>query len=250
MNSDSKFSASYYGAGQDIHFRMTTPEEEKALFIKAYAGDEEAKEFVIKNHLLFALMEGQKLVRNRLERDEVISACNYAVMKAYRLFDPEVGVRFTTYLRPFIRGEIANLWRSHFNSSGVADPSIANHREDLFSSADGLVTSCQSREMSENGTTVNNGRAEREPFYEDMTMGHEAESNDLRDFNFSALRGSLTKLSEREQDLLNEVYQNEKSFAEIARDTGVTREAVRSMHERVVSKLRKSLKVSGVKEVA
>src|SRR4029079_16809215 len=86
--------------------------QERDLFIKARAGDREASDFLITNHLLFAANEGRKWSRGKLPEDEVISAANEALMQAFGRFDHTRPNRFSSFLRPFIRGAIATLWRS------------------------------------------------------------------------------------------------------------------------------------------
>jgi len=53
---------SYYRANEDLHFKLTTPEEERDLFRKAKAGDAAAREFLIKNHLLFCAMYARRKI--------------------------------------------------------------------------------------------------------------------------------------------------------------------------------------------
>jgi DNA-directed RNA polymerase sigma subunit (sigma70/sigma32) len=102
----------YYQNGENLRFTMVTAEQEKELFLKAREGDQESREFLIRNHLLFCANFGRKRNRGALPEDEVISAVNEALMKAIDSFNPGYGSRFTRYLIPFLRGAIANLWKS------------------------------------------------------------------------------------------------------------------------------------------
>jgi len=95
-----------------LKFEKLSPAAERALFDAARSGDESAKESIIRNHLLFAAKEGRRWARGGLPEDEVISAANFALMKAYEAFDYTRGNRFASFLRPFIRGRIAELWRA------------------------------------------------------------------------------------------------------------------------------------------
>lgn len=102
----------YYPEGADLSYVDISHEQERELFKKSRAGDGDAREFLIKNHLLFAAIQGQKWAAGKLPADEVISAANMALMSAIDKFDPARANRFSSYLRKFIRGEIAALWRS------------------------------------------------------------------------------------------------------------------------------------------
>ena len=102
----------YYPEGTDLTYANITHAQERELFIKAKAGDQEASDFLITNHLLFAANEGRKWSRGKLPEDEVISAANEALMVAFTRFDHTRDNRFSSFVRPFIRGAIATLWRS------------------------------------------------------------------------------------------------------------------------------------------
>jgi len=102
----------YYRDGTDLTYTNITHEQERELFVKAKAGDQEAADFLITNHLLFAANEGRKWSRGKLPEDEVISAANEALMEAFKRFDQTRDNRFSSFIRPFIRGAIATLWRS------------------------------------------------------------------------------------------------------------------------------------------
>ncbi len=226
----------YYSKGQDIHFRMTTPEEETELFKRAKKGDETAREFLITNHLLFAAMQAQQLVAGRLPKDEVISAANYAVMKAYQKFDPSLGYRFTTYLRPFIRGEVSSLWKSKFTGN-VPDPSI--------STAAGYPDMSTVQEIY--SFNCNNGSSAKSSvgrFYD--FEDHPGERLDLEKFNREVLGKVLARLSKRDQKLIHLVYVDGLSFADIARQRGVSRAAVQATHARLLKRLKRALKSGGI----
>lgn len=102
----------YYKEGTDLTYTDITHEQERELFVKAKAGDQKSADFLVTNHLLFAANEGRKWSRGKLPEDEVISAANEALMIAFGRFDPTRNNRFSSFLRPFIRGAIATLWRS------------------------------------------------------------------------------------------------------------------------------------------
>ncbi len=207
-------SDNYYSKGQDIRFRMTTPEEETELFREAKAGNESARHFIIHNHLLFASMQGQSLVKGALPRDEVISAANFAVMTAYDSFDPSRGFRFTTYLRFIIQGEISKLWKSKF-SGGLPDPSLGSHIEQL----DDKVI------------------ADPEP---------SVEERDLTRHNNAALARATAKLTDKDHELLRLLYDDGLSLTDIGEKWDVTREAVRTYRNRLLARLKKLVKLEGV----
>jgi len=118
----------YYKPTEDLKFERQSPAAERAQFDAARAGCEHAKEFIIRSHLLLAAKEGRRWSRGQLPEDEVISAANFALMTAYEAFDHNRGNRFASFLRPFIRGRIAELWRSQ-NTVGEHQRKFADKDE-------------------------------------------------------------------------------------------------------------------------
>lgn len=234
-----KHYAQYYSPGQDIRFTMTTPEEETALWVRVREkGDEAAREFLIRNHLLFAMQEAQSQVQGKLDNDEIVSAANYAVMLAFQKFDHTKGHRFTTYLRFFIKGEVASLWRSKF-VGGTMVPSAARNS----------FTNRDSRTEDGVGGWGNGGDISRrleEIGNIDLSVDHPGEVDDARRFHRAALNKVLPQLSERDQKFLNEIYVNEKSFANLGRERNISREAVRASHERLMKRLRTLMRAEGL----
>lgn len=204
----------YYSPDQDLHFKLTTEAEERSLFLQARAGDEIAREFLIHNHLLFAATTARRMVKGRLPEDEVISAANAALMNAFEKFDPNYGTRFTTYLRPFIRGAICQLWRSK-NPVRYGDQ---------FPDADAEHVHVFDKVVAVEG------------FEQTIYPDHEAV--DEKRFLLARIEDFRDELNDKERELLRLAYQEELSFAEIGRQRGVTRAAIQAAHRKVIVKLR------------
>lgn len=205
----------YYPKDTDLRFTMLTREQETELFVKAKGGDSEAREFLIKNHLLFAARLARKMVRGKLPDDDVVSAANFAVMRAFDKFDHTLGNRFTCYLKLFIKGEVASLWRK---LSTVKQPLV---------------------EKTEPLPSVRITPATEDPHGEVEHTEHVAYLQAL-------LNESKLSLNPHEQEILRKVYEEQRSFADIGRENGVTREAIRATHNRALVKLQKAMKAKGV----
>jgi RNA polymerase sigma factor (sigma-70 family) len=220
-------SSNYYRANEDLRFKLTTPEEEKGLFLRAKAGDTEAREFLIRNHLLFAARFARRQNRGRLADDEVISAVNAALMNAIDRFDPERGNRFTRYLMPFLRGSIAGLWKEKNtvapSSHSDKFPGFTPYKEE---ERDDPMPSKAQRQISELA-----------PATDELVM----ETEELC-LNLSTLKRCRCKLTAGEKELLRLIYDERISMANIARKRGVSRQAIHAAHGQVVAKLRASFK--------
>lgn len=207
----------YYPKDTDLRFTMLTREQETELFVKARAGDSEAREFLIKNHLLFAARQARAMVKGKLPDDDVVSAANFAVMRAFEKFDHTLGHRFTSYLKLFIRGEVASLWR---NLSTVKQPTA---------------------EKVETLPTARVAPATVDPH-------DEAERSEHISHLQAMLDESKRSLNSHEQEIIRKVYEEQRSFADIGRENGVSREAIRATHNRALVKLQKAMKAKGVED--
>jgi len=209
--------SNYYSVNTNLRFVKSTREEEQELFRKMQAGDEAARDTIIKHHLLFVAIVARKCAGGRFPDDEVVSAANEALIQAVdrKQFDATRGNRFTSYLRPFIRGAISKMWRD----SARFVPLPETPEMPLISIASpGVETSVE----------------------------HPTEETDFADYIHGLLESGKAGLSEREQLVLSLMYEEGLNMAEVGRRLKMTRERVRQIHEEVLGKLRKALHKKGV----
>lgn len=243
---------SYYSSDQNIRFEMISAEEETALWVKARGGDVSAREFLITNHLLFAHMEAQSLSRGLLPKDEVTSAANFAVMKAFDKFDHTrqtrhgTPVRFNTYLRPFIKGEVASLWRTKFNGD-IPDPSLSLFKADRSTYSYGKAVKFFEGSANDSFHNAPSGASESRGFVE-LSEGHSYERIDFEQFSREVVARVLAKLDPEDVVLVQKVYVDEMSFADIGRQSvpPVSRQAIEQRHGRILEKLKRLLKAENV----
>src|SRR6266498_875523 len=221
--------SNYYRNGEDLHFKMTTPEEEVDLFRKVKAGDEIAREFLIRNHLLFVAMYARRKNKGKLPDDEIISAVNAALMSAIGRFDPERGNRFTQYLIPFLRGAMATLWKE----KNVVSPE--SHAEDFpeFTPYKEETSNEEGGHIHPMSTTTQQRISEMVPATDEIVSKAEGLKLDL-----AMLLKGRARLSPTEKALLKLIYEDKVSMADIARSRGVSRQAVFAAHLAIVEKLR------------
>jgi len=237
----------YYPKDTDLRFTMLTREQETDLFTKARAGDADAREFLIKNHLLFAARFARQMVKGKLPDDDVVSAANFAVMRAFDKFDHNLGNRFTSYLKLFIKGEVASLWRNLSTVRGKHPTRTAPISEKTVK----LLTEEPQMENSGRYQETTTGQLEtilqsQRPTIPTEDPHQETEEKEHLSHLQSLLNESKLSLNEHEQDIIRKVYEEERSFADIGRENGVTREAIRATHNRALVKLQKAMKAKGV----
>jgi RNA polymerase primary sigma factor len=204
----------YYPDGEDIRYQTLTHENERTLFAAARAGDEAAREFLIRNHLLYAAIQGRRWAKG-LPEDEVISAANYALMIAFEKFDYTRENRFSSYLRPFIRAQIALLWRSR-NTVGEHQPVFLEEKIPTL------------RHIM--GTELG----------EDLRTNPEVDDHDK--FLLGLLEKSKGILTDREAEIIRRHYgEDRECMSKIAEDFKMTRERIRQIKDDALAKLRREL---------
>lgn len=204
--------AAYYQNKEDLTFIPTTHEEERELFAKAKAGDANAKEKLIRNHLLYVANIARRIARGKLADDDIISAANFALVKAFEAFNPEFPNRFSAFLKLFVRGEIARLW-SNLNIVRKSD------------FHDGVpVTSVE--------------------ITDDAGQEDNAEEKDYQEFLLRLLEEAKEVLDPREKEIVRLLYcENPASQADVARQLKISRERVRQVFDGALLKLQQRMRV-------
>lgn len=205
----------YYPRDENIRFTMLTREQETELFTKTRAGDTVSRDFLIRNHLLFAAREARRMTKGKLPDNDVVSAANIALMKAFERFNHKLGNRFTSYLKPFIRGEVAALWKSLSTVSGPKP----EPPQDYVTKPPQVPTEDPHSEIE-------------------------------RDEHWAHLQGILEKcksaLTVKERELLGLIYTDGLNFTEVARKLGISRQAISVKHRDALTKLKLAFKRRGI----
>lgn len=203
--------SNYYVNGEDLSYPKISHDHERALFAKAHAGDEAAKETIIRMHLLFVASLGRSFSKGRLADDEVVSASNYALMLAYENFDPRYPNRFAAFVRSHVRGAIARLW---------SEKNLVNKSD--FS--DGPVSTCEILE-------------------DDIVEEHPVEESEHHAFLLELLEKAKHVLDEREAKIFSLLYSEERhTLASVGVKLSLSRSRVHQIHDEALHKLRAELR--------
>lgn len=213
--------SNYYPPTTDLRFTPPTPDEERDLFEKmktarTQAARNAARDTIVRNHLLFVAGVARQAANGRFSDDEVVSAANEALMLAVTSgkFDHTRGNRFTSYLRPFIKGAISRLHKD--TSKYVSLP------ENPEAPVPGALPSVETE------------------------TEHGAEEADFSDFVSRALEVAREKLTGQEQEVILCSYEQGMNHAQIGRRMKLTRERIRQIHEAALEKLKRHLGRQGI----
>ena len=83
-----------------------TLDQEQALGRKIQAGDDSAVNDLVEANLRFAMYMANRYRRESVDIDDLIQEANIGLMLAARHYDPERGVRFTSYAGWWIEAQL------------------------------------------------------------------------------------------------------------------------------------------------
>ena len=247
---------------------MLDAETELKLISQLRKGNSRALRDLMAAHLRLVLATARRYSGNGMSLEDLVAEGNLGLVEAARRFDPERGTRFGTYAAWWVRAFVRRYALA--NRRIVPTPSTRNARK-LVSSlratqrtltqelgrpptrdevADALDVAPEDVGMMESvlggrdlfvGPTEDGTVVELEdyrPSPEQETAEHEIE-----DLRASSVEIALSKLTEREQEIVRRRYLEEDgvTLAVLGHDLGLSRERVRQIEKRAQHKLRAAL---------
>ena len=110
---------SFHSEGMDTEMNATasgsvlTIEDEQALGRRIQQGDETAVNALVEANLRFAMYMANRYRRESVDVDDLIQEANIGLMLAARHYDPERGVRFTSYAGWWIEAQLRRYLSRH-----------------------------------------------------------------------------------------------------------------------------------------
>jgi RNA polymerase sigma factor (sigma-70 family) len=246
--------STYYGPGtDDISFVPLTKDEEKELFNKFYTGDLSARDELIRRHLKLTAKLALTYAKRAILEEDAISAGNFGLMQCLesRKFNPDLGFRFASYVRSFIKGQVCKAIRERAAFNGVWKEDHERHvsqqpEEDCPNRvpADAAVTGAHANQGGENhaGFQNFNGRlSSRISWERETAVDHEYENLQLTLTRRNAIEAALSKLKKMEAIAIRAVELEGKSHADVAREHKVSRQASQQAWMRGMAKLKELL---------
>ncbi len=225
----------YYSPTDDISYVPLTPEDERFLINDFYKGGPDSRrsrDRIIETHLKLVAKLALQKARGGLEEDEAISAGNAGLIQALesRCFDPSFGVRFHTYVRKFVNGQVLSALRMKLSLRHE----LTNLR---FTSPESCMTG---REAREQDFRVATNLDKAQGFVQD-SVDHPSEENDLAEVRKQQIEKALKQLTKAEAHVVRAHYFGDKTLASAGREIGLGREGARKAHNRGIEKLQAAL---------
>ncbi len=238
--------------------------DEDELF-RAYrrTGDQALRNEIVERNLHIASILAKKFVGRGVEYDDLFQVASLALIKGVERFEPDKGLKFSTFITPTITGEIKNYFRdrsrlvhlprkvSELRALARKEAEEELTRTGKKPSAAQLaarlgVTEEELLRAEEAGSVVSLDRtvdddSENMSFYDVLASGGDAYENlENRDAVISALK----ELSGQERAVVNFRFGQELSQAETAKRMGVSQMYISRMERKILEKLRENLKKS------
>jgi len=125
-------------------FRALTREEERDLADRARAGDERAREELVKRNLPFVVAVAKRCMGRGARLDDLVQEGNIGLLKAVEKFDTGKGTRFSTYAIWWIRAYVQKYLKEvHSSVRGGEDGARRGLRDlslDVAVDEDGEIT--------------------------------------------------------------------------------------------------------------
>jgi RNA polymerase primary sigma factor len=249
-------------------FPQLTPEEEKEVGARVQRGDDEAFRQLIEANLRFVVAMAKKYARSGYPLHELINEGNLGLIEAVSRFDPSRGVRFITYASWWIRQAILAAIAHHGQVFSL--PPKLKHELYRFETKVSNLTQELGRRPSVDEISKELGMTERdvrgmmegpptevslntpvgeesETRLEDLIEDHSVAPVDelliARSFE-EQLQTLLSQLDEKERVIIERRFglgdRDPQTLAEIGSEMHLSRERIRQIEERALTKLRRS----------
>lgn len=244
-----------------------TDEMIKELF-KRYkeTRDVKIRNQIAEHYLYIADIIAKKFVGRGVDHDDLVQIAGLALIRGIERFDPDMGMKFTTFITPTITGEIKNYFRDKLRMvkiprqlgelNGKIKRFSLRYEEEygekpsIYEIAEGLnVSEEEVIKALEVGGTLSldasiGGKSDDEETFSLYTVLAD-ENNDYEKLETrEALRVAAKNLSDGEKLLLKYRYEDGLSQTETAKKLGVSQMYVSRMERKILRKLRQLLRDS------
>jgi RNA polymerase primary sigma factor len=249
-------------------FPQLTPEEEHDVTTRSRAGSQDAFRKLIESNLRFVVAVAKKYARSGYPLHELINEGNLGLIEAASRFDPNRGVRFITYASWWVRQAILaaiahhgqvfrlppklkhELYRFQTKVSNLTQelghkPSVEEISKGLDMNEEDVRGMIEGAPTEVSLETPIGGETEMtlEDVLEDASITPLDEVLIRQSFE-EQLKSLLSQLDEKERVVVERRFglgdREAETLAEIGADLNLSRERVRQIEEKALSKLRRS----------
>ncbi|MCI5809523.1 MAG: RNA polymerase sporulation sigma factor SigG [Oscillospiraceae bacterium] len=242
------------------NLKVLKEKEKAALLQKVRQGDQKAREELISGNLRLVLSVVQKFANRGENLDDLFQVGCIGLIKAIDHFDPEQGVRFSTYGVPMIVGEIRRYLRDNnsvrvsrsmrdvaykamqakerLTGENLKEPTIEELSRDMGMKKQDVVLALESivepvslyePVYSDSGDTI---------FVMDQLGDQNDDSNWLEELS---IREAIANLTPREKKILSLRFFAGKTQMEVAGEIGISQAQVSRLEKGALQKIKGGL---------
>ena len=242
------------------NLKVLKEKEKAALLQKVRQGDQKAREELISGNLRLVLSVVQKFANRGENLDDLFQVGCIGLIKAIDHFDPEQGVRFSTYGVPMIVGEIRRYLRDNnsvrvsrsmrdvaykamqakerLTGENLKEPTIEEISRDMGMKKQDVVLALESivepvslyePVYSDSGDTI---------FVMDQLGDQNDDSNWLEELS---IREAIANLTPREKKILSLRFFAGKTQMEVAGEIGISQAQVSRLEKGALQKIKGGL---------
>ncbi len=238
-----------------------THAESMELLKKAHDGDEKAREEFLMANLRLVLSIVQRFAGKKESVDDIFQVGCIGLIKATENFDTSLNLRFSTYAVPMIIGEIRRFLRdsSHVRiSRSIRDTAYkALQARQELESAGGSEASMEQiaaalnipyRNVVYAMDAISDPVSLFDPVYHDggetvMIMDQIADSKNTDEnwLTSVSIAEAITKLSDRERQILNLRFFEGKTQVEVSNEVGISQAQVSRLEKAALHSIKKNI---------
>ena len=237
---------------------MIDAEKTKELILLSQSGDIEAKEILLKENIPLIKSIVKRYKGKNIEYDDLMQLGSLGLVKAINNFNPDFGVRLSTYAVPMITGEIKRFIRDdgaikvsralktmsykigkfveEYQQNNAKEPEISVIAKQFDIDEQEVVYILDSSKMPVSIYEKNdddNGKSLIDRLSDSTTEEDMLDKLTLKD--------CIQKLPQREKLLIVLRYYKDKTQSEIAKILGVSQVQVSRLESKIIVKLKKQL---------
>ena len=236
---------------------MLTVEETNKLISLAKQGDDDAKTALLQHNLPLIKSIVKRYQNKQIDYDDLIELGTLGFIKAINNFNPDFGVRFSTYAVPMIAGEVKRFIRDNgaikvSRSIKAQNQKIGKFIEEYHQEKQREPTVSEIAEYMKVDVTevvfiMDSAKypvsiyAETED--EGMSIADKLASQDNTDdyIEKMVLRDIIDSFDERDKKIIILRYYRDKTQSEIARELGVSQVQVSRLETKILERIRREL---------
>lgn len=236
-------------------------EETRQLLLRTKQGDTGAREQLIRGNLRLVLSIIQRFVNRGENVDDLFQVGCIGLIKAIDNFNTDLDVRFSTYGVPMIVGEIRRYLRDNsavrvsramrdtaYRVLQAKEAYIAQHQREPTIEQIAAMLDIKREEIVFALDAISEPVSLYEPVYSDsgdslcvMDQVKDSKNTDEHWLEHIALKDAISRLTERERNILNLRFYQGKTQIEVSQEIGISQAQVSRLEKGALAQIRKGM---------